>query len=147
MVGRRQIGADLPSPHHPRLNWGTPRCGTLGRVTPLPRECRMPSPIASRSPLWWARWVPAALLAVAFVVFLIVAGSPVLIPLLLSFALTFMLEPLVEWFQRHRLSRSIAVLAAMSTAIFVVLLILLFLLPSVWHQLQASIQKVPDAIR
>lgn len=91
--------------------------------------------------------MPATLIVAAVIFFMITAGGSVLVPLLLSFALVFMLEPLVEWFQRRKLSRNLAVLSAMATAIAGVVLILLFLVPSIWHQLQTSIQKVPDAIR
>jgi predicted PurR-regulated permease PerM len=100
-----------------------------------------------RSPFWWVRWVPAALVVLGILSFLVVAGTSVLVPLLVSFALAFMLEPLVDWFQRRRLSRNASVLLAMVTAVLAVILVLVFLLPSVWHQLQASVQKVPDAIR
>jgi predicted PurR-regulated permease PerM len=91
--------------------------------------------------------VPAALLLAALLLFVVTAGGSVLVPLLASFALTFMLEPLVEWFQKRRLSRNLAVICAIATAIAGVILVLLFLVPSVVHQLQASVQKVPDAIR
>ena len=108
----------------------------------------MPSHIVPiRSPFWWVRWVPATLVLSALLLFAVMAGSSVLVPLLVSFALTFMLEPLVEWFQRRRLSRSLAVLAAMISATLGVLLILLVLLPSVYHQLQESIDRVPEAIQ
>lgn len=105
------------------------------------------SVVSARSPFWWVRWVPAALLVLTLLALLLVVGSPVLLPLLISLALAIALEPLVDWFERRRWSRGLSVLMAMLTATGLVLVVLLFLLPSVWHQLQTSIQKAPEAIR
>lgn len=100
-----------------------------------------------QSYFWWIRWVPAALVALVALFVLVRLSKPILIPLLVSFALVYMLEPLVAWFERHKLSRPLAVLAAMSSATLAVLLLVGVLLPSVWKQLQESIQQVPLALQ
>lgn len=100
-----------------------------------------------KSQLWWVRWVPAALLVAGLIALAIVTGSTVLVPLLVSFALAFMLEPLADWFQRRGRSRNAAVLLTLLTATLAVLLIFVFLLPSVWHQLAQSSEKLPFALR
>lgn len=100
-----------------------------------------------RPPFWWARWVPAALLIVGLMAFTIVVGSTVLVPLVVSVALTFMLEPLVERFTRTVRSRSLAVLLALLTAAALVILVLIVLLPGIWRQLGESIEKLPLALR
>jgi predicted PurR-regulated permease PerM len=56
------------------------------------------------------------------------------------------LEPLTDWFQRRGRSRIVAVLTLASAALLVALL-LLFLLPSIYHQLIESIEKLPLALR
>lgn len=99
------------------------------------------------SPLWWARYVPVALLVLAVAALLILVGGPVLVPLILSFALAFMLEPLADWFQkRFRSSRNAAVLFALSVATFGTLLVIVVLLPSVYSQFVESYEKLPLAI-
>lgn len=100
-----------------------------------------------RSPFWWVRWVPAALLAAAVALLIVVLGRSVLVPLLVSFALCFMLEPLVERYEARGWSRNVAVLLALTTATVLLVLFLLFLVPSVWFQLQESIDKVPAALQ
>ena len=100
-----------------------------------------------RPPFWWARWVPAALLAVVFVAFTIVVGSTVLVPLVVSLALTFMLEPLVERFALAVRSRGLAVLLTLLTAAALASLVLIVLLPGIWRQFGESIEKLQLALR
>jgi predicted PurR-regulated permease PerM len=99
------------------------------------------------SPFWWARYVPLALLLLVIGALLLFVTGPVLVPLLLSFALAFMLEPLADWYQRRfRSSRNSAVLFALSLATFGVLGIIIGLLPSVYSQFVESMEKMPLAI-
>ena len=99
------------------------------------------------SPFWWARYVPVALLLLVVGALLLFVTGPVLVPLLLSFALAFMLEPLADWYQRRfRSSRNSAVLFALSLATFGVLGIIIVLLPSVYSQFVESTEKMPLAI-
>lgn len=99
------------------------------------------------SPVWWARYVPVALLLLVIGALLLFVTGPVLVPLLLSFALAFMLEPLADWFQRRfRSSRNSAVLFALALATFGVLGIIIGLLPSVYSQFVESTEKMPLAI-
>lgn len=99
------------------------------------------------SPFWWARYVPATLLLLSIVALLLLVGGPVLVPLILSFALAFMLEPLADWFQaRFRSTRNSAVLFALSVAALGVLILFIVLLPSVYSQFVESAEKMPKAI-
>lgn len=100
-----------------------------------------------RLPFWWVRWVPATLLIIGLIAVTIAIGGNVLVPLLVSFALAFMLEPLADWFQRRGHSRSVAVLLTLASAVLIVGLLLLFLLPGIYHQLIESIEKLPLALR
>jgi predicted PurR-regulated permease PerM len=100
-----------------------------------------------RPPFWWVRWVPAVFLICSLIVLTIIIGGTVLVPLLVSFALACMLEPFVDWLQRRGRSRNAAVLLTLISAVLVVALLLLFLLPSVYHQLGESIEKLPLALR
>ncbi len=100
-----------------------------------------------RPPFWWVRWVPAALLIAGLIILTIAIGGNVLVPLLMSFSIAFMLEPLADWFQRRGHSRNIAVLLTLASAVLIVTLLLIFLLPGIYHQLIESIEKLPLALR
>lgn len=106
-----------------------------------------PGKINYDSPFWWARYVPVALLLLVIGALLLLVGGPVLVPLILSFALAFMLEPLADWFQRRfHSTRNSAVLFALSLSTFGVLVLIVGLLPSVYSQFVESAEKMPLAI-
>jgi predicted PurR-regulated permease PerM len=99
------------------------------------------------SPFWWARYVPVALLVLVVGALLLFVGGPVLVPLLLSFALAFMLEPPTDWFQRRfRSTRNAAVLFSMSVATLAFVILIIGLLPSIYNQFGESAEKMPLAI-
>ena len=100
-----------------------------------------------KSPFWWFGYVPVALFVVALLYLIVTAGESVLVPLLLAMALTFMLEPVAARLESRGQSRSIAVLLTLFTALVVVGAVLIFLLPSIYHQLLQSIDKLPLALR
>jgi len=99
-----------------------------------------------RSDLWWARSVPAALLLLAAGILFTILGRIVLVPLIVSFAIAFMLEPLTDRLERNGHSRTQAVLLSLIVAALGMLLILLFLLPSVIRQLGQSFERFPLAL-
>lgn len=100
-----------------------------------------------RPPFWWVRWVPVALLIVCLIALTIAIGGNVLVPLLVSFSIAFMLEPLADWFQRRGHSRNVAVLLTLVSAALIMALLLIFLLPGIYHQLIESFEKLPLALR
>src|ERR1051325_2994089 len=102
---------------------------------------------AGKSPFWWVGYVPAALFVIGLTYLAVTVGGSVLIPLLLAVALTFLLEPLAARLEQRGRSRAAAVLLTLLTALLVVAAVLLFLLPSVYHQLLQSIDKLPLALR
>lgn len=99
-----------------------------------------------RSPLEWARWIPAVMLALLIGILLFISGRVILVPLLISLALAYLLEPVVEWFERRGWSRPVSVLLTLVAAALAVVLILIFLLPSVWEQLLKSYRQLPAAL-
>jgi predicted PurR-regulated permease PerM len=68
--------------------------GSLDRRNPVPVL------IEPRSPFWWLRWVPAVVLTVLLLQLFYVAGRVAIVPVLASFALAYLLNPLVERFER-----------------------------------------------
>jgi len=98
-------------------------------------------------PFWWVGYVPAALFVAVLAYLAVAVGGSILIPLLLGFALTFMLEPLTDRLERRGRSRPSAVLLTLLLALLAIATVLLFLLPSVYHQLIESFDKLPLALR
>lgn len=90
------------------------------------------------TPIEWMRWVPAALLTMAFLGFVFVSGRIVLVPMLISIALAYLLAPVVRWFERRGWSRSSSTLLGITAASLLVVLVLIFVIPSVWNQLNQS---------
>ena len=97
-------------------------------------------------PLEWMRWIPAALIVAVLISGIIIGSRVILFPLLSSFALAYMLEPLVELFERRGWSRTTAVLATLAIAIVVLTLALIFVIPSIWSQLVKSYEQLPYAL-
>lgn len=98
-------------------------------------------------PFWWVGYVPAAGLVFLVLWLLYFAGGSILVPLLSSFALALMLEPLTDWIeQRTRCSRNASVLLSLLTAVALILLTIILLLPSVVRQFRESLVKLPLAI-
>ncbi len=94
-----------------------------------------PAPV---DPIEWMRWVPAALLAIVFLVLIFVSGRIVLVPMLISVALAYLLAPVVTWFERHGWSRSSSTLMGITAATLMIVLALIFVIPSVWNQLNQT---------
>lgn len=91
-----------------------------------------------RNPIEWMRWVPAVLLALAFLYLLLIGGRIVLVPMLAAVSLAYVLAPVVKWFERRGWTRSSAALLAMTTGALVIILALIFVLPGLWRQLHYS---------
>ncbi|MEW6736253.1 MAG: AI-2E family transporter [Acidobacteriota bacterium] len=73
--------------------------------------------------------------------------QPVFIPLLISLALAYLLEPLVDWFVAKKFSRNSATLLTLLVAGLLLVLMLIFLVPSFWSQLSDMIAKLPTTTR
>lgn len=99
------------------------------------------------TPIEWMRWIPAALLAIVFLLFVFVSGRIVLVPMLISIAMAYMLAPVVRWFERRGWSRSSSTLLGITTASLMVVLALIFVIPSVWKQLNQSYGQVQALVQ
>jgi predicted PurR-regulated permease PerM len=99
------------------------------------------------TPIEWMRWIPATLLAIAFLLFVFVSGRIVLVPMLISVALAYLLAPVVRWFERRGWSRSSSTLLGITTASLMVVLALIFVIPSIWKQLNQSYGQVQTLVQ
>jgi len=87
-----------------------------------------------RSPLWWVRWVPAVVVTILFLNLLYVVGSLALVPVLASFALAYLVYPIVYQIEKRGLSRPVAALAALLMVALVAAGLLFFIIPGLWEQ-------------
>jgi predicted PurR-regulated permease PerM len=96
----------------------------------------------TRSPFWWLRWVPAVVLIVVLLDLIYILGSVALIPVLASFAVAYLLNPLVFVGEKQGLSRPFSVLLAMVLVGFSIAAFLTLVIPDLWGQTVESTQKV-----
>src|SRR5262245_14508600 len=112
---------------------------------------------ARRRRLPWPRWTPwivlslAAILLAAGVVELArrigVVVGPIFVPLLISSALAYVLEPVVAWCERLGLSRRRAILASLVAAGVVLVLFVVFVVPRLAAQFGESAERLPTLVQ
>ncbi len=84
------------------------------------------------------RWLPVTLVGLLVLIGVAIGGRVILVPLLSSLALAYLLAPVVVWFARRGWSRPASVLLTMTAATLTLALVLIFILPSFWHQFSTS---------
>src|SRR5436305_14945924 len=90
--------------------------------------------VEDRSPLWWFRWVPAALLTLLVLYLGYYVGRVAIIPVLASFAIAYVVNPIVEWFEARGLARAVAALLTLALVTVGMALFLWFVIPDLWAQ-------------
>ncbi len=101
-----------------------------------------PGPPEDRSAIWWFRWIPTVVLTLLILYFLYVLGSVALVPVLASFALAYLLNPVVSQGEKYGLSRPIATAVALLLVTLAVVTFLLFVIPDLWEQSTNAVQKI-----
>jgi predicted PurR-regulated permease PerM len=89
-------------------------------------------------PFWWLRWVPAALIAVVFFYLAYIVGRVAIIPVLASFAIAYLLNPIVERFEAAKFSRGAAVLLALGGVTAGIALFVWLVVPDLWRESAAA---------
>jgi predicted PurR-regulated permease PerM len=103
------------------------------------------NPPAERSPFWWLRWVPTFVISVVILYFLYVVGRVAVIPVLASFALAYLLNPIVQFFVRRGLSRSISAVTAILLVSLVVGAFFAYIVPEFWEESSQAAQKMAES--
>ena len=67
-----------------------------------------------------------------------------LIPVAIAAILAYLLEPLVEWLENRRLSRTMSVIASVSVSVAIVAGILIYRIPAVGNQGQQFATNMPE---
>lgn len=88
-----------------------------------------PEPPRERSPFWWLKWVPAVIFTIIILDLLYILGSVALVPVLVSFAMAYLLNPLVSQGERRGLSRPVASVMALLAVALAVIGFLMFVIP------------------
>ena len=89
-----------------------------------------------------AAWIPTVVLTLIILYFLYVVGSVALVPVLASFALAYLLNPVVSQGERLGLSRSIATAVALVLVTLAAVAFLAFVIPDLWEQSTNAVQKI-----
>ena len=101
-----------------------------------------PQTTEPRSPFWWLRWVPAIVLVFLILKLIYIVGSVALVPVLASFALAYMLNPLVQGLGKRGLARSVATLSTLLLVTLILITILTFVIPGLLEQGAVAGQKI-----
>jgi predicted PurR-regulated permease PerM len=96
----------------------------------------------SRSPLWWLRWAPAIVLFILVIQFIYIIGRVALVPVLASFALAYMLNPLVQELEKRGLSRSMATISTLLIVTITFTALLTFVIPNLMEKGAVVGQKI-----
>lgn len=105
---------------------------------------KQPPPPEERSPFWWIRWVPTVVVSVLVLYFLYVVGSVAIVPVLASFALAYLLNPVVFQFEKRGLSRIWSSIAAILLVTLAIGAFLAYVIPDLWAETSRSIGRVAE---
>ena len=95
-----------------------------------------------KSPLAWLRWVPTVVMSVMILYFLYVVGRVAIVPVLASFALAYLLNPIVYQGEKRGLSRTMAAIVAILVVTLAVTAFLAFVIPDLWEESSLASQKI-----
>ena len=90
--------------------------------------------VEQRPPFWWLRWVPAFLLTAAVLYIVYIVGRVAIVPVLASFSIAYVINPIVEALETRGLSRWGGALAAIVLVGLLVVVFLWFVIPDLWDQ-------------
>ncbi len=113
-----------------------------GDVLEPARELPLRDKPTADSPLWWFRWVPAIVVTVLLLQLLYVVGRVVIVPVLASFAIAFVLNPVVSLLERRGMTRSLAALLALAGVFVAATAFIGLVLPELWKQVVDTGQQL-----
>ncbi|CAN5460634.1 AI-2E family transporter [soil metagenome] len=97
-----------------------------------------------RSPFWWLRWVPTVVVSAIICYFLYVVGSVAIVPVLASFALAYLLNPIVYQAEKRGLSRMISAVVAILLVSLVITAFMAYVVPDLWAESSKAGAKIAD---
>ncbi|HEX4265264.1 MAG TPA: AI-2E family transporter [Verrucomicrobiae bacterium] len=114
-----------------------------------------PTPTARQAHLFWAALSALAVGVIGGLLFLLIWGlghaldvlSPVLWPLAVAGVIAYLLDPVVDYFERKGLSRSRAIVSVFALALVIVLGVLANIAPPIVHQTREFAANAPKIIK
>ena len=103
-----------------------------------------PKPPQERSPFWWLRWVPMILVSAIILYFFYLVGKVTIVPLLASFALAYLLNPIVYQAEKRGLSRMMASIVGILLVSVVIGAFLTYVVPDLWAESTKAGQNIAD---
>ncbi|CAN5819607.1 AI-2E family transporter [soil metagenome] len=97
-----------------------------------------------RSPFWWLRWIPTVVISVLVLYFLYVIGRVAIIPVLASFALAYLLNPLVQQGVKRGLSRTISAVTAILLVSLAIAAFVTYVVPDLWAESTKAGQRIAE---
>lgn len=87
-----------------------------------------------KSPFWWLRWVPTVIVSALLLYFLYIVGRVAIVPVLASFALAYLLNPIVYEGEKRGLSRVWSSVIAILLVTLVITGFLAYIVPDLWAE-------------
>ncbi len=103
-------------------------------------------PPEERSPLWWRRWIPTVIISVLILYFLYIVGSVAIVPVLASFALAYLLNPIVLQGEKHGLSRMMSAIIAILLVALAFTAFMAYVVPDLWAESTKAGQKISESL-
>lgn len=98
-----------------------------------------------RSPFWWLRWVPTVVISVLILYFLYVVGSVAIVPVLASFALAYLLNPIVQQGEKRGLSRTVSAITAILLVSLAVAAFMAYVVPDLWTESSRAGERIAES--
>lgn len=102
------------------------------------------TPPEERSPFWWLRWVPTVVISALVLYFLYVVGSVAIVPMLVSFALAYLLNPIVSQGEKRGLSRTMSSIVAILLVTLVITAFMAYVVPDLWAESTKAGSKISE---
>ena len=101
-------------------------------------------PPEEHPPFWWLRWVPTVVVSILILYFLYVVGSVAIVPVLASFALAYLLNPVVYQAEKRGLSRTWSAIAAILLVMLVITAFMAYVVPDLWAESTKAGSKIAE---
>lgn len=102
-------------------------------------------PPEERSPFWWLRWVPTVVVSVLILYFLYVVGRVAIIPVFASFAVAYLLNPIVQAGVKRGISRTISAIGAILIVSLAVVAFLAYVIPDLWAESAKAGEQISES--
>jgi len=93
-----------------------------------------PQSPTEQPPFWWLRWIPTIVIAALILYFLYIFGSVALVPVLASFALAYLLDPIVWQFEKRGLSRMWSSIISILLVTLLITAFIAYVIPDLWTE-------------